>query len=284
MIPSPPAGEPWDLPLEGAPLAFVDLEMTGLDPKTDRVIEVCVERVRGSKIEARLHTLVRPETLVEDAVGNAHVHGILAEALREAPLFADIATQVGGLFEGAVLVAHGAPWDVAFLEASMDRAGQPLRLPFYIDTLNLSRRALGLKKHSLDSLREHFGLDRSRSHRADADVEALRTVWEKCVAALEPKTPRDVWDVRVADRKAREHILAECIATIATGTAVTVFYRSRGKPQEPLRMVLVEVVEELDPPRVIGYQLPGRGRRELRTDRILRIERVAQEPPPKDET
>ena len=29
---------------------------------------------------------------------------------------------------------------------------------------------------------------------------------------------------------------------------------------------------DLDPPRVIGYQLPGRGRRELRADRILRVD------------
>ena len=37
-------------------------------------------------------------------------------------------------------------------------------------------------------------------------------------------------------------------------------------------MVLAEILAGLDPPRVIGYQLPGRGRRELRADRILRIE------------
>ena len=36
----PPAGEPWDLPLAEAPLAFVDLEMTGLDASKDRVVEV----------------------------------------------------------------------------------------------------------------------------------------------------------------------------------------------------------------------------------------------------
>ena len=39
-------------------------------------------------------------------------------------------------------------------------------------------------------------------------------------------------------------------------------------------MVLVEIAVGLDPPRVIGYQLPGRGRRELRADRILRIEKL----------
>jgi DNA polymerase-3 subunit epsilon len=274
MSRAPPPGEPWDLPLEQAPFAFVDLEMTGLDPIKDRVVEVCIERVRGAAVEARLYTLVRPETTTtEGAVGNAHVHGIVAESLEGAPTFGEIAPRVADLLTGAILVAHGASWDVAFLEAEMARAGVPMPVPFYVDTLNLSRRTFGLKKHSLDALREHFGIDKARAHRADADVAALRIVWGKCVEALEPKTPRDVWEVRIAERKAREQILAECTEAIAAGLPVTVVYRPRSRPPELMEMVLVEIAAGLDPPRVIGYQLPGRGRRELRADRILRIER-----------
>lgn len=280
MSGSPPPGEPWDLPLAEAPLAFVDLEMTGLDPEKDRIIEVCIERVCGAETVGRIHTLVRPELLTAEEVGNKHVHGIVVAALREAPLFPQIAEDVRRLLDGAVLVAHGAAWDVAFLEAAFARAGAPLPIPFYIDTLNLSRRTFGLKKHSLDALREHFGIDGSRAHRADADVDALRTVWTKCVEALNPRTPRDVWDVRVAERKAREQILAECTKAIESRAPVIVIYRPRARPQEPLEMVLAQVVVGLDPPRVIGYQLPGRGRRELRADRILRIEQPRQKPPP----
>jgi len=274
-VPSPPpAGPPWDLPLAEAPLVFVDLEMTGLDATTDRVLEICLERVRGGVVEGRLHTLVRPETRSEgDAVGNVHVHGIDAAALEAAPTFAVIADQVEALLEGAVLIAHGASWDVAFLRAETARAGRPLPIAHYVDTLTLSRRTFAFEKHSLDALRRHFGLDAARAHRADADVAALRVVWEKCVEALTPSTPRDVWEVRIAERKAREQIVAECTEVVAAGEPVIVVYRPRSRPAEELRMVLTEIVAGLDPPRVIGYQLPGRGRRELRADRILRIER-----------
>ena len=179
---------------------------------------------------------------------------------------------MAALFDGAILVAHGASWDVSFLEAEMARAGTPMPLPFYVDTLNLSRRTFALAKHSLDALREHFGLDRSRAHRADSDVAALRAVWEKCVAVLEPKTPRDVWEVRIAERKAREQILAECTEAIAAGGPRHGCVPAPREAPGALQMVLVEIVAGLDPPRVIGYQLPGRGRRELRADRILRIE------------
>lgn len=274
--PTPPVGPPWDLPLAEAPLAFVDLEMTGLDARRDRVVEVCIERVRGSAVEDRLHTLVRPET---GETGNVHVHGIDAAALLGAPSFADIAARVEELLSGAVFVAHGASWDVAFLEAEMDRAGRPFTVAFYLDTLNLSRRALGLAKHSLEALRTYFGLDASRAHRADADVLALREVFARCVAALgfqsgaaTATTARDLWEVRVAERKARDQVLAQCKDALASRSEITIVYRPRARPAEPMRMVLTAIDLGLDPPRVIGYQLPGRGRRDLRADRILRIE------------
>src|SRR6476659_5904931 len=98
----PPGGIPWDLPIAEAPLAFVDLEMTGLDARKDRVVEVCIERVRGGEIDARLHTLVRPEG---GEIGNVHVHGLGADVLANAPTFAEIAGDVARLLDGAVFVA-----------------------------------------------------------------------------------------------------------------------------------------------------------------------------------
>jgi DNA polymerase-3 subunit epsilon len=268
---TPPPGPPWDQPLAEAPLVFADLEMTGLDVAKDRVVEVCLERVRGGAVEKRLHTLVKPEVVGE--VGNVHVHGIDAAALATAPTFAAIRDEVVSVLDGAVFVAHGAVWDVAFLEAEAARTGSPWKIAFWLDTLNLSRRTFALERHSLDALREHFGLDKSRAHRADADVAALRAVFDRCVASLEPKTPRDLWEVRIAERRARAEIVAECKEAVEKGEEVTLHYRPRAKPAEAMRMVLTEVALGLDPPRVIGYQLPGRGRRELRADRILRIER-----------
>ena len=243
--------------------------MTGLDARKDRVVEVCIERVRGDVVEDRLHTLVRPEG---GETGNVHVHGLGAEALATAPTFAEIAERVAKILDGAVFVAHGAPWDVSFVEAEMQRAHRPYEVPFYIDTLHLSRRTFSLSKHSLDALAAHFGIDRSRAHRADADVAALRTVFAKCVASLEPSTPRDIWQVRIAEGRAREQIVAECNEAMASGKPVGVVYRPRSKPAQTLMMVIKSVDTSQDPPHVVGYLVPGRGRRELRADRILRVE------------
>lgn len=250
--------------------------MTGLDPAKDHVIEVCIERVRGEAVEARISTLVRPAGLEahQGEVGNVHIHGIAAAELASAPRFAEIAEEVERLLEGAVLIAHGAAWDVAFLRAELVRAGREPRLTHWLDTLHLSRRSFALPRHSLEALRGEMGLDGARAHRADADVAALRAVFARCVAALEPKTPRDLWEVRVAERKAREQVLVACEEAVAKGVPVRVVYRPRSKPQLVLTMVLKEVHRASDPPRVVGYLWPGRGHRELRADRILRLEPV----------
>ena len=267
---NPPSGPPWELPLEEAPLAFIDLEMTGLDATKDRVVEVCIERVKNGAVEKRLHTLVRPDG---GELGNVHIHGIDAAALASAPTFREIAGEVDAILTGAVPIAHGAAWDVAFLDAEMARAGRSdWKIAFWIDTLHLSRRTFALPKHSLDALAVHFGIDRSRAHRADADVAALREVFRRCIAELEPKTPRDIWQVRIAEGKAREQILAECTQAAEHGRPVVVVYRPRAKPPQDITMVIQRVDTSQEPPRIVGYMLPGRGHRDLRADRVLRID------------
>ena len=271
-VEEPPQGSPWDNPLSDAPLVFLDLEMTGLRPATDRVIEVCAERVRGDKLEASLTTLVRPE---DGAYGNAHVHGIEREALASAPTFAEIAKDLLAVIEGGILVAHAAEWDVTFLEAELARAGIPRRFPFFLDTLVMSRRAFVLPSHGLEALTTHLGIERQRAHRAEDDVRAMREVFRRVVTSLTPDTPRDLWHVRIGQRHARPAVVEAAQAAVDLGKPVRLRYRPAHRGPEDLLFCVTSVRTDLDPPRVLGYLHPSRSRRELRADRILHIEPMA---------
>jgi len=257
-----------------ATFAFVDLEMTGLDAKHDRVVEVCVERVIGGKRVDGVTSLVDPG---ERVGGAAHVHGLDAEALRGAPSFARLAADVARSLDGAIFVAHAAAWDIAFLAAEMARVGVPFDATHFIDTLTLARRSFALPSYALGSLCTSLGIPRGTAHRAGDDVTALRGVFERCVTALAPVSARDLWEVRIGERRARAAILDACEAAAEHRAPVSVTYRPSRKPPEAFGMVIQEVRSDLDPPRVLGYQLPGRGRRELRADRILRVEPATQE-------
>jgi DNA polymerase-3 subunit epsilon len=265
----PPPGPPWDLPIAEAPLAFVDLEMTGLDVTKDRVVEVCIDRcVNGVRVDG-ITTLVLPPDRVG---GNAHVHGLDGASLEGAPIFVDVAAAIARVLDGAILVAHAAEWDVKFLAMEMERVGRPFAAPHYLDTLVMARRAFAFRSYSLGALCESLKIDRGVAHRAAPDVLAMRQLFDKCIAVLAPSTARDLWEVRVAEKQARASIVAACEAAVEHAAPVQLTYRPSKRGAEPMLMVLTEVRADLDPPRVIGYQLPGRGRRELRADRILRVD------------
>ena len=146
-VAAPCEGPPWDLPIERAPLALIDLEMTGLDASKDRVIEIAILRIQGGAVVDSLCSLVDP--CISFPPG---VHGLDAAALQGAPRFGDVADRVVGLLGGAVPVAHAASWDIAFLEAELERCGRPERFPFFLDTLTLSRRAFAAETHALGAL------------------------------------------------------------------------------------------------------------------------------------
>lgn len=271
----PPPGDPWDLPVAEAPLAFVDLEMTGLDAENDRIVEICIERVVGGVRQAYFTSLVNPG---ERAGGASHVHGLDAASLAEAPTFAALADEVIRILDGAVIVAHAAEWDVRFLTAELARCGKPVVFPHYLDTLTLSRRSFSFQSHSLGSLCKEFTIDPGQAHRAASDVAALRVVFDRCIAVISPVSIRDLWEVRIAERSARSAIVSACVAAVEHALPVQLTYRPSRRGPEPLLMILTEVRSDLDPPRVIGYQLPGRGRRELRADRILRVDPPVDSP------
>jgi DNA polymerase-3 subunit epsilon len=272
----PPAGDPWDAPLERAPLAFVDVEMTGLVPARDRVVELCVERVQGGAVVAELASLVRPEPL-PSRVGNQHVHGLDAAALAAAPTFAELAPWLLAVLDGAVLVAHGARWDVAFLQAELARAGVSWGCPHHIDTVALARRLLVSDSYRLASLARQFDIDNTAHHRAGNDVRVVRALWQELVDALGDvaKSPRALWEASRGRLPLRKDILERAELAAADQRLAAVRYRSVAKGPQELQFVVTSVRRDLDPPLVLGYLHESRGRRELRADRILSLELVA---------
>ena len=102
-------------------------------------------------------------------------------------------------------------------------------------------------------------------------MAALRAVFARVIGVLAPATPRDLWHVRVGQRQARPDLVAAAVRALEHEAQVTVRYRPARHPPEELVFQVTAVRTDLDPPRVLGYLLPSRSRRELRADRILAI-------------
>jgi DNA polymerase-3 subunit epsilon len=162
----------------------LDTETTGLDPSGgDRVVEIgCVELVNHIPSGKRFHRYVNPERTM--SVDAARVHGLDDAFLRDKPKFAAVADELAVFLGDAVLIAHNAEFDLAFLNAELGRVGRPLLAgDRVVDTLMLARRKHPLGPNSLDGLMSRYSIDSSKRvlHGALLDAELLAEVYVELI-------------------------------------------------------------------------------------------------------
>ncbi|MGY1986909.1 exonuclease domain-containing protein [Blastococcus sp. SYSU DS0669] len=150
-------------------VAVVDVETTGLSPRTDRVVEIGVVMLddRG-EVEAEFETLVNPGR----DVGPTALHGISAGDVVDAPAFADVAAHLRSLLAGRVLVAHNALFDLRFLAREFGRAGQPTGLSPTLCTMRLAPLFFGSGTRSLQALCGFLDIPLVHGHAALHDARA----------------------------------------------------------------------------------------------------------------
>jgi DNA polymerase-3 subunit epsilon len=149
--------------------AVVDVETTGLHPVRDRIVEIAVVRLTADAAEIdEWSTLVNPG----DRPLGGRIHGLRTADLAGAPTFGDIREDLLARLAGSVIVAHNAPFDVAFLQAETVRAGVAWGPVEGLCTMELLR-SLGISKsrklHQCCSQldiwagREHVAIDDARA-------------------------------------------------------------------------------------------------------------------------
>jgi DNA polymerase III subunit epsilon len=163
-------------------LLVLDTETTGLDPKQGhRIIEIGAVELSDRRPTGRhLHFYLNPEREIDAAA--AEVHGMTWEDLREKPKFADIASEFVAFAHGAQWVIHNAPFDVAFIDAELVRAGLPDSSSVYgalTDTLALARESFPGKRNNLDTLCDRLGVSNAHRtlHGALLDAQLLAEVY-----------------------------------------------------------------------------------------------------------
>ncbi|WP_239978359.1 putative quorum-sensing-regulated virulence factor [Candidatus Similichlamydia epinepheli] len=164
---------------------FFDIETTGLDLNKDRIVEIAAFCPASGE---KFTSLVCPgQQIPSDA---SAIHGIYDHMVAEAPSFDKIGSDFLKFcsMEGTpVLIAHnGKQFDIPFIENELKRFD--LDLPKHwltVDTLQWARKYRSdLPRHSLQFLRETFGIPNNQAHRAMDDVLTLFEVFSDLVGDL----------------------------------------------------------------------------------------------------
>jgi DNA polymerase III epsilon subunit-like protein/ADP-ribose pyrophosphatase YjhB (NUDIX family) len=201
----------WD-----GPLGVFDLETTGVDTDTARIVSACVAVLDPEgAVTARWDWLVDPGIEVPD--GASAVHGITTERAREEgraaeTAIAEIAQTLRVLFaQGVPVTAYNAPYDLTLLDRECRRHGieplqdpQPVVDPLVIDKA-VDRYRKG--KRTLEVTAEFYGVELDGAHDAGADAictgrvaQAMARAYpeELGVSAVDLHGRQEIWYVEQA--------------------------------------------------------------------------------------
>lgn len=148
----------------------IDCESTGLDPKSDRIIEIAFVGFTFSEKLFSFETLVDPGCPIPAI--SKEIHNISEEMLEGKPKIQDVLAEVLKKIDGHILVGHGIGFDISLITEEAKRYRIPTKIekqPF-IDTLRLARLYGESPINSLEKLREHFNIEAQGAHRAMNDV------------------------------------------------------------------------------------------------------------------
>jgi len=181
-------------PAEAHAYLVVDLETTGLDPTSDRVVAVGAVRMRAGRVRLGEHfaELVNPgRAIPAEAV---KIHGITPDMIAAARPAAEVFKDFLAFLGGDILVAHYAAFDLHFMNRTMRGLyGFPLQ-NLVLDTVKMCRALVlpsdpyGIERHrqrcSLEALAVRFGLPQQGRHTALGDALMTAMILQRMLGRL----------------------------------------------------------------------------------------------------
>src|SRR5215831_17854048 len=104
------------------PLAVIDLETTGTNLGTDRIIEIAIVKLLPDGNQVVKRKIVNPQMPIPKAV--TELHGITDEMVKDAPIFKHVAQELKQMLDGCDLAGYNSNrFDIPLLVEEFLRAG-----------------------------------------------------------------------------------------------------------------------------------------------------------------
>ena len=181
----------------------LDLETTGFSPKTEKITEIGIMKIKNGEVLEEFCEFVNPKKPIPERV--IEVTHITDDMVKDAPTIDVIFPRVLEFIKGSVLVAHNASFDMGFLKYVAKELGYEFDFT-YVDTLPLARKLFSeLPKHKLGKIAEHLKIKVEVAHRALDDVDTTVKVLNVMMEMLKKRGATKVGDIatKCEDEKAK---------------------------------------------------------------------------------
>jgi DNA polymerase-3 subunit epsilon len=153
------------------PLVFFDLETTGVNIVTDRIVEISYLKVFPNGDEEAKTRRINPEIPISAEATS--IHGITDEDVKDAPAFRSIAKSLADQIEGCDLAGYNSNrFDIPLLAEEFLRAGVDIDLMKrkFVDVQTIFHKK---EQRTLSAAFKFYcDMDLENAHSAEADVKA----------------------------------------------------------------------------------------------------------------
>lgn len=157
------------------PIVFFDLETTGVNITSDRIVEISYLKVFPNGNEVSRTMRINPEMHIPEQA--SEVHGIYDDDVKDCPTFKQVAKDVANDFEGADIAGFNSNrFDVPLLAEEFLRAGVDLDMTRrkFIDVQVIFHK---MEQRTLSAAMKFYcGKELEGAHSADADTRATYEV------------------------------------------------------------------------------------------------------------
>ncbi|AKP49712.1 3'-5' exonuclease [Cyclobacterium amurskyense] len=162
------------------PIAFFDLEATGINISSDRIVEISILKIFPDSTQELKTLKINPTVPIP--LETSLIHGIYDKDVVDAPTFKDVAKELHRFFEGADLAGFNVlKYDIPLLVEEFLRAG----IDFDIEKRNLldaQKIFFMMEKRNLSSAYKFYcGKTLENAHSAEADTIATYEVFKSQV-------------------------------------------------------------------------------------------------------
>ncbi|MCK9217759.1 MAG: PolC-type DNA polymerase III [Firmicutes bacterium] len=181
-----------------------DIETTGLSSVNDKITEIGAVIIKDRKVIASYNSLINPEVSIPLKI--VKLTGITNSMVSGERTIDKVLPEFLSFAGDRPLVAHNALFDWGFIKNKSEELGYEIKNTI-IDTLELSRNLLTIKKHRLNDLCDYFGINLLNHHRAKDDSEATAKVLFEMFKLLEKKKIYNISDMNRIIKKSKNKSL-----------------------------------------------------------------------------
>ena len=167
---------PKDKKIDEEEFVVFDIETTGLNSHTNKIIEIGAVKIKAGRIIDRYSQLINPGISIPYHI--TEITSITNEQVANQPKIDEVIGKFVEFIGDAVLVAHNAPFDMGFIKRDIKEYLNIDLESSVIDTLQMARDLFpDFKKYGLGDLNKSLGLALEKHHRAVDDSQATANMF-----------------------------------------------------------------------------------------------------------